>query len=566
MLRIVAIFAEMRLTLFLILLAYPSLHAQRAEVKNVDSLIRYHDYPAALRAIDSLYAASSTYIQLELSLQKAIIFEETEKNQQAIEVFHSIEENASNRGYLEILCRAYIKLALVYEKLGHFDLAEKYLQKAEQYIVQFPHLEPQILVRQAILLSENTQTYEDATLCANEALRLSTKYRDSQSGMDSKIVLGSIYRKRKLNAVSNQYYAALLKEMRSFNDLVGMQMVYHNIARNYLEMDSLSAAMVYSDSAYQGRGKVGTYYRSMIYKQRAELYYRVGNLDSTYAMQNRMHEAYVAHLNNVELNKVKELEASFESQKHAVVIRNQKLLLVLAFLSLGTVTFLWIKLLRRNRKISTQNSLIAGQRDDLQALVEQKSVLLKELQHRVKNNLQHVISILEIQKEAVNFSNMEELVRENQNRIHSMSLLYSRLNSSEDIQFIRLEEYFVNISHLVKESYGSLAKKVKLDLSCQMDKMEIAKVLPLGMILVELISNSIKHAFADKAEGKIFLHVWQEERNYVFHYMDNGKGYDFHDVREDALGMEIIKGLIQQLQGTVVNRNNAGFELRIVFQ
>ncbi len=463
-------------------------------------------------------------------------------------------------------CRTYIKLALVYEKLGHYNAALKYLEKASAFVPKFPHLQPQILVRRAILLGEDSEKYEDAIAAAYEALRLSEQYNDFASAIDSKIVLGSLHRKKKMYEVSNRFYTTLLEEMRRYNDQVGIRIIYHNLARNYLDMDSLAAAKVYSDSAYVGRNKVGDYYQSLLYKQRAELFYRLGNLDSTYAMQKAMHETYVAHLTNVELNKVRELEESFENQKAAVVIRNQKLLLILAFSFLLMLTFLGFKLFRRNRKISAQNSLIAGQRDDLQALVEQKSVLLKELQHRVKNNLQHVISILEIQKEAVNFSNMEELVRENQNRIHSMSLLYSRLNSSEDIQFIRLEEYFINISHLVKESYGSLAKKVKMDLSCQMDKMEIAKVLPLGMILVELISNSIKHAFEDKEEGKIFLHVWQEDRNYVFHYMDNGKGYDFNDVREGALGMEIIRGLIQQLQGSVVNRNNAGFELRIVFQ
>jgi two-component sensor histidine kinase len=567
--RFLAIFAYMKNRILLLLLVVSSsLHGQKADpiLFKIDSLLRFHRYTDAQLFLEKHYSQSGGLRQLELAFRKATLLEQKERNRDAVEVLHDLERKTLNKGHFELLCRVYIKLALVYEKFGEYQMAANYLEKAEKFVDKYTHLHAKVLVRKSILLSQRSDSLNQALETAYEALMLAERFRDSTAIQDSKLILGSINRKLKKHELSNSYYTGLLPELKHYKNGVAVQLVYHNIARNYLEMGQFLPAKIYNDSAYQNTLHLGDYYRSLIFKQRAALYYQLRNLDSTYAFQNAMHDAYVAHMTNAEINKVKDLEQNFAHQKNAVIIRNQKVLLFVALLSLLLVTFLSIKLFRRNRKISAQNLLIAGQRDDLQILVEQKSVLLKELQHRVKNNLQHVISILEIQKEAVNFSNMEELVRENQNRIHSMSLLYSRLNSSEDIQFVRLEEYFVSISHLVKESYGSMAKKVKLDLSCQMDKMEIAKVLPLGMILVELISNSIKHAFEGKAEGKIFLHVWKEDRNYVFHYMDNGRGYNFNDVKEGALGMEIIRGLIQQLQGTVVNRNNTGFELRIVFQ
>src|SRR5690606_20357845 len=95
----------------------------------------------------------------------------------------------------------------------------------------------------------------------------------------------------------------------------------------------------------------------------------------------------------------------------------------------------------QNRKINAQNSLINSQVDELQKNLGQKQILLSELQHRVKNNLQYVISILEIQKESINFNNIDELIRENINRIQSMALLHHRLSINENINEVNITPY-----------------------------------------------------------------------------------------------------------------------------
>jgi two-component sensor histidine kinase len=556
----------MKWILFLFL-TFPSFGQKTdQDLRLLDSLILYQQFKTCSQVVDHLLPEANQNKELELNFRKAVVLERLDKNHEALEILHFLENKAIQKGNFDLLCRIYIQLALGYEKLGQYTTAEKYLEKAEFWIEKYAYLKPKVMVRRAILFSQNQETWDKALHSAKEAVQLGFMYTDSASVIDGQVAQGSIYYKKQSYVHANQLYKEVLKLYKHFNNVISVPVIYHNIARNYLGMDNLEMAKKYSDSAFFGINAVNDYYKVMIYGQRAEWFFKMKNLDSAYTYQNEKYAAMVAHQNKEELVKVRTMQQQFENVRNSSVIKVQKIFIGVAVVLILIVTFLSIKLLRKNREISTQNALIAGQRDDLQALVEQKSVLLKELQHRVKNNLQHVISILEIQKEAVNFSNMEELVRENQNRIHSMSMLYSRLNSSEDIQFVRLEEYFLCLAHLVRDSYGSLARKVKLDISCQMDKMEISKVLPLGMILVELISNSIKHAFSDKIEGKIYLHVWQEERSFNFHYMDNGKGYNFNEVREGALGMEIIKGLIQQLQGHIVTRNSNGFEIKIVFQ
>src|SRR5690606_23022742 len=144
--------------------------------------------------------------------------------------------------------------------------------------------------------------------------------------------------------------------------------------------------------------------------------------------------------------------------------------------------------------------------------------------HRVKNNLQHVISILEIQKESVDFNNINELIRGNQNRIHSMALLHKKLNISENVHEVNLDRYVTELVEIVKESYDSPAKKVTLATTCTVEKMSIEKALPIGLILVELVSNSMKYAFNKQKMGIIRIDLAQDiyTEIYKLHYTDNG--------------------------------------------
>jgi two-component sensor histidine kinase len=226
-----------------------------------------------------------------------------------------------------------------------------------------------------------------------------------------------------------------------------------------------------------------------------------------------------------------------------------------------------VLLIRKNKKINAQNKVISKQLEELMRLLEQKQVLLSELQHRVKNNLQHVISILEIQKESVDFNNIDELIRGNQNRIHSMALLHKKLNVSENVNDVDLSRYITELSELVKDSYNSYKKKINLNINCEIKEMSIEKALPLGLIVVELVSNSMKHAFKSRSIGIITISIKKnnDAQKNILYYSDNGGGFNFNTTTAKGLGIEIIKGLIDQLDGTVETKQGQGFELSIYF-
>jgi two-component system, sensor histidine kinase PdtaS len=249
-------------------------------------------------------------------------------------------------------------------------------------------------------------------------------------------------------------------------------------------------------------------------------------------------------------------------------IRQNALIGFLVFLGLMTVVLILNNRQKQkgNAILKDKNREISLQKDEIEKTMEQKQILLSELQHRVKNNLQYVISILEIQKESVSFSNIDDLIKNNQNRIHSIALLHKKLNIDENVHDVELKRYVNELSELVKESYGT-EKKVNLFVSCEVESLSISKALPIGLIIVELVSNSMKHAFTKQPNGIINIEITKGEKMNQLHYIDNGVGFDFNKVETKGLGVEIMKGLIDQLNATVENPiHNNGFELIINFK
>lgn len=251
-------------------------------------------------------------------------------------------------------------------------------------------------------------------------------------------------------------------------------------------------------------------------------------------------------------------------------IRQYALIGFLVFL--GILSIVLIRNNHQKQKVNAilkdKNIEISLQKDRIEKQIEQKQILLSELQHRVKNNLQYVISILEIQKESVNYSNIDDLIKNNQNRIHSIALLHKKLSINDSVNDVDLKRYVSELAELVKESYVN-EKKVNLFVSCEVETLSISKALPVGLIIVELVSNSMKHAFTQQPKGIINIEIAKDNvaKMNKLHYVDNGVGFDFKNVETKGLGVEITKGLIDQLNGKIETPSHSkGFELIIYFK
>lgn len=200
--------------------------------------------------------------------------------------------------------------------------------------------------------------------------------------------------------------------------------------------------------------------------------------------------------------------------------------------------------------------------------LKEKEQLLKELHHRVKNNMQIIISMLNLQTINEDNERLLALVRDSQNRISAMALVHEMLYSTKDFVFTQLKEYTDFLSTSLFISYAPPEHEIELELDIDEDLFfEIDQMIPLGLIMNEMMSNSLKHAFK-KAKGKIKIEATTDEEGWcTINYSDNGiglkKGFDI--TKTESLGMQLIVMLTDQMDGTVTFESNKGLHYRLRF-
>jgi PAS domain S-box-containing protein len=199
--------------------------------------------------------------------------------------------------------------------------------------------------------------------------------------------------------------------------------------------------------------------------------------------------------------------------------------------------------------------------------LREKEILLKEIHHRVKNNMQVVSSLLFMQARSTQQPEVRDILLESQNRIRSIALVHEKLYQSEDFKKIDYKDYLERIAHHIFESYQISPGSIHLDVRSEAVFLSIEKAVPLSLIINELITNSIKHAFPKGLSGEIRIDFSLENSRYRLIYQDSGPGIPDKGAIEkpDTLGMQLIRGLAGQLNGTVRYETYQGFGYIIEF-
>lgn len=547
------------------------------QIKKIDSLIQYSQFETAQRKAENLYQKFNNSKGrkkrkaelLELKFRQALILDRQGGSAvQQLQILLEITDDAAAEQLHSLSCRIYLLTALSYEKTDNHTLSEKYLNLAYQKIKKnkLDNLYSTYCIRK----SSNHRFMKELDSMwyyADRAKESAQKFHNETDLMDSYLLLGIVSIRTQNYDETLKYDFLMLNQHKKFNDLNGIYGAYGNIATDYLKMKKFSKALLYNDSAYAFYKKLPPSYKYYLPKTRYEIYEAAGNTDSAYHYFKQYHNDLQLVQKEEEKIRTKELEEQYQNDKKEATIKSKNRQMILIGNLLGVIILGSVLLIRKNRQINKQNKIINKQVINLSKTLEQKQVLLSELQHRVKNNLQHVISILEIQKESVDFNNIDELIRGNQNRIHSMALLHKKLNVADHVNDVDLEQYVTELSELVKDSYDNHQKQISLNIKFEVESISIEKALPFGLIITELVSNSMKHAFKKQNIGIIHIEISKGDisgQNHLY-YADNGIGFDFNKTSDKGLGQEIIKGLIDQLDGVVQTKNDNGFELSLSF-
>jgi len=202
------------------------------------------------------------------------------------------------------------------------------------------------------------------------------------------------------------------------------------------------------------------------------------------------------------------------------------------------------------------------------ASLKEKDILLREIHHRVKNNLQIISSLLRLQSRNIKDNSLQEIFQVSQQRIRSIALIHESLYRSDDLGQIDLSKYIHNLTSHLSSINAAAARGINFKISTDNIFLDINRAIPCGLLLNELITNALKYAFPKETEGEIKIDLERYKQNKLrLHIADNGIGFpqglDFR--KTDSLGLQLVNSLISQLNGTIKMQQKAGTKFTLVF-
>ena len=199
--------------------------------------------------------------------------------------------------------------------------------------------------------------------------------------------------------------------------------------------------------------------------------------------------------------------------------------------------------------------------------LEERETLLKEIHHRVKNNLQIIANLLYLQSNKSDSEKIKDILEEGQGRIRSMALIHQKLYENDDLKSIPFGEYIAELVHEIQASFGEEGARVTVEIEAKEIYFDVDNAVPLGLIINELTTNAFKYAFDGKPRGKFNIYITRSGGNYELRISDNGKGIPEEiDIRKTrSLGLRLVRVLSDQLEGEYAFENNGGMNFNLKF-
>jgi two-component sensor histidine kinase len=434
----------------------------------------------------------------------ADVYQRQKKYDSAIHFLHLSINYAKFASSPNLLKNAYLNMGFCYNGMQDYNKALEYFKKIESY----NNIEKDVTVYSYLLLG-----LSDAYLgLHNYALAISYAEQGIQ--------LPSVGDNNKLELYS--YY-------------------YKNLADAYEAQGNLSNALLYFKS-----------YKSVTDSLRTEENIRnLNDLAAKYESKQKDQQIEI-------LNKDNELKSLALKDKKNIIIFYSIGLIVLVF-SLGSILLLYFNKEKLNHELAEKNKLIT------QSLAD-KEVLLKEIHHRVKNNLQVISSLLNLQSKTIQDENALIALKEARDRVKVMAIIHQNLYVEGNIAGIDMHEYIEKLINNLSSSYNIDEANIQLKMEVDPIQLEIDYLIPIGLILNELISNALKYAFKGRAKGtlEVTLHTWQNKL--ILQVKDDGIGMpneiDFKHL--STMGYQLIDSFIKKLKAELYIDGTNGTTITLI--
>ncbi|WP_439483820.1 tetratricopeptide repeat-containing sensor histidine kinase [Cyclobacterium plantarum] len=357
------------------------------------------------------------------------------------------------------------------------------------------------------------------------------------------------------------YYAELLdNEFMQMRALLGLGEVTYAMG-NFREAESY----LINSIKVAGEDFGDHFFLSKVYENLSNTYEKLGNSDKALSAYKIYHTLNQTIFNKETEQKTATLKAALELAQKENTIKQQSIDLAqqkkkATYWYVGSILlFVFILVLFRGyRIIKKKNHLLEIQN-------KEKSFLVRETHHRIKNNLQVVSSLLSLQSARIKDPQMLQIMLESQTRVQSMGLVHQKLYQGKNLACIEMKDYFSKLGEEIVYSFGA---GNKVNLTCDMKPMEldIVKAIPIGLIVNELITNSLKYAFPKTGSGQITIQLEKINHSLKLHYRDDGVGFREKNPDSPAgFGAQLIQLLSSQLNGEIEKINHKGTYFLLTF-
>lgn len=241
---------------------------------------------------------------------------------------------------------------------------------------------------------------------------------------------------------------------------------------------------------------------------------------------------------------------------------------VIVALLLQWLITIWAFLIKclTNQQLKRQQFDTNQRNMTLQQLLDERDRLLKEVQHRVKNNLQIVISLLNTQAHHLNNETARQALLESRNRIQAIAIIHQKFYQSDNFVNVNLHDYLNELLYYLQDSF-SIPDLITVEIAPDCNDLDVSQVLPIGLIINEAVTNAIKYALPGNIRPRIHISMACEDEHVTLSVVDNGPGFpaDFDPEAVTTFGLNLITGLARQLRGKVVFDSTAGVRITLSF-
>lgn len=495
--------------------------------------------------------------------------------------------NAEKNGDSVTIDYLYGQLAEVYEELGQRDKSIEFYKKS-LFIREKNEADKYIIYRTGgflIQLLLKQKNYTEARLFLNNISdEMPERAYDSAILFQTK---ANYYKAVKQYSLAGNYFRKMIASKGFIDGRDEVSSIgYQDVGMFYMDRGQYSYAKEYLLKSLDFDAGGATLFRI---KDIQFSLYKVdsaaGNYLSAIEHLNKYQQIQDSIFSEVKTRQIEELQIQYQTSKKEkeILLLNNKnreqqnalrsiavtrnLIIAGILLLLGFLYYRFHLKQKSNKKLAAQQKEISQKNTSLQRLVEEKEWLVKEIHHRVKNNLQIVMSLMNIQSNYLENKAALEAIKESQSRMNAMSLIHQKLYQSSSLVSIDMGKYIGELCSYLVEGFGE-NKQIEIIIDVANVELDTSQAVPIGLILNEAITNSIKYAFEKSNGGKIKLSLQPDGKNkWILSISDNGKGLpeNFEFKKNNSVGMVLIETLTEQIGGALEFHNRNGLEIRIIF-